>query len=73
MEDTVRTHMRSLRRKIDSPDRASIITTVRGLGYKVSNQQEALRQALTIPQLLLPVEYIQNLEQKHEYAVGAAV
>lgn len=36
-EDTVRTHIRTLRRKIDSEGRASIITTVRGLGYKVSD------------------------------------
>jgi two-component system response regulator QseB len=34
MEDTVRTHVRTLRRKIDAADCASIITTVRGLGYK---------------------------------------
>ncbi|PZM77936.1 MAG: hypothetical protein DKT66_27050 [Candidatus Melainabacteria bacterium] len=34
MEDTVRTHVRTLRRKIDAEDCASIITTVRGLGYK---------------------------------------
>lgn len=34
MEDTVRTHVRTLRRKMDENDCASIITTVRGLGYK---------------------------------------
>jgi DNA-binding response OmpR family regulator len=33
--DTVRTHIKTLRHKIDSPDRASIITTVRGQGYKI--------------------------------------
>lgn len=37
MEDTVRTHVRTLRRKIDEVDGASIITTVRGLGYKTEN------------------------------------
>ncbi|MBX9694108.1 MAG: response regulator transcription factor [Cyanobacteria bacterium] len=34
LEDTVRTHIRTLRQKIDSPGNQSIITTVRGLGYK---------------------------------------
>lgn len=34
MEDTVRTHVRTLRQKLDSEGCASIITTVRGLGYK---------------------------------------
>ncbi len=34
LEDTVRTHVRTLRRKIDSDGKPSIITTVRGLGYK---------------------------------------
>lgn len=34
LEDTVRTHIRTLRRKLDSSDRNSIITTVRGFGYK---------------------------------------
>ncbi len=33
-DDTVRTHIRTLRRKIDAPGNPSIITTVRGLGYK---------------------------------------
>ncbi|MBX9724450.1 MAG: response regulator transcription factor [Candidatus Obscuribacterales bacterium] len=33
-EDTVRTHIRTLRKKIDSENRPSLITTVRGLGYK---------------------------------------
>ncbi len=37
MEDTVRTHVRTLRRKMDADDCASIITTVRGLGYKTEN------------------------------------
>jgi len=37
MEDTVRTHVRTLRQKIDSDGSPSIITTVRGLGYKVSD------------------------------------
>ncbi len=36
-EDTVRTHVRTLRKKIDSEGRPSIITTVRGLGYKTEN------------------------------------
>ncbi|MBX9685856.1 MAG: response regulator transcription factor [Candidatus Obscuribacterales bacterium] len=35
-DDTVRTHIRTLRRKIDSVGSPSIITTVRGLGYKVN-------------------------------------
>jgi DNA-binding response OmpR family regulator len=34
MDDTVRTHIRTLRRKIDSPGTPSVITTVRGFGYK---------------------------------------
>lgn len=37
MEDTVRTHVRTLRKKLDSPDVPSVIITVRGLGYKVEN------------------------------------
>ncbi len=37
MEGTVRTHVRTLRRKIDESDCASIITTVRGFGYKTEN------------------------------------
>ncbi len=36
-EDTVRTHIRTLRKKIDSEGSPSIITTVRGLGYKTEN------------------------------------
>ncbi|MBX9772128.1 MAG: response regulator transcription factor [Candidatus Obscuribacterales bacterium] len=39
LEDTVRTHVRTLRQKIDSKGSASIITTVRGLGYKASREQ----------------------------------
>jgi DNA-binding response OmpR family regulator len=35
--DTVRTHIRTLRRKIDSEGCLSVITTVRGLGYKTEN------------------------------------
>lgn len=34
LEDTVRTHVRTLRQKLDSSGNQSIITTVRGLGYK---------------------------------------
>ncbi|MBI5174224.1 MAG: response regulator transcription factor [Candidatus Melainabacteria bacterium] len=34
LQDTVRTHIRTLRKKIDSANGQSIITTVRGLGYK---------------------------------------
>ncbi len=37
LEDTVRTHVRTLRQKIDSEGSLSIITTVRGLGYKTEN------------------------------------
>lgn len=33
-DGTVRTHIRTLRQKIDSPGKESIITTVRGFGYK---------------------------------------
>ena len=40
--DTVRTHIRTLRRKIDSPDRESIITTVRGFGYKAEIRPEVI-------------------------------
>jgi DNA-binding response OmpR family regulator len=39
IEDTVRTHVKTLRQKIDSAGCASVITTVRGLGYKASDQQ----------------------------------
>jgi len=38
LEDTVRTHIRTLRKKIDSKDCASVITTVRGLGYKTASR-----------------------------------
>jgi two-component system OmpR family response regulator len=38
MEDTVRTHVRTLRQKIDSEGSASLITTVRGLGYKTKGR-----------------------------------
>ncbi|MDZ4837751.1 MAG: response regulator transcription factor [Candidatus Melainabacteria bacterium] len=34
LQDTVRTHIRTLRQKIDDDPERSIITTVRGLGYK---------------------------------------
>jgi DNA-binding response OmpR family regulator len=34
IDDTVRTHVRTLRQKVDAPGRPSIITTVRGFGYK---------------------------------------
>lgn len=37
-EDTVRTHVRTLRQKIDAHGCASIITTVRGLGYKTEHR-----------------------------------
>ncbi len=36
-EDTVRTHIRTLRKKIDNEDQPSFITTVRGLGYKTES------------------------------------
>ena len=35
-EDTVRTHIRTLRRKLDTDGGPSVITTVRGIGYKCS-------------------------------------
>jgi two-component system, OmpR family, response regulator MprA len=38
LDDTVRTHVRTLRQKIDSGGIPSIITTVRGLGYKTENR-----------------------------------
>ena len=38
MEDTVRTHVRTLRQKIDLEGSLSIITTVRGLGYKTEDR-----------------------------------
>lgn len=34
LEDTVRTHIRTLRQKLDTDNNNSIIKTVRGLGYK---------------------------------------
>jgi len=37
-DDTVRTHVRTLRQKMDSEGSASIITTVRGLGYKTEHR-----------------------------------
>lgn len=43
MDDTVRTHIKTLRHKIDSEDGESIISTVRGFGYKVSDEQAAQR------------------------------
>jgi two-component system, OmpR family, response regulator len=33
--DAIRTYIKSLRKKIDSPDAASMITTVHGVGYKL--------------------------------------
>lgn len=33
--ETVRSHVKALRKKIDDPSRSSIITTVHGMGYKV--------------------------------------
>ncbi|HEY9784145.1 MAG TPA: response regulator transcription factor [Candidatus Obscuribacterales bacterium] len=36
--DTLRTYIRALRRKIDSPGQTSIITTVHGVGYKVEHR-----------------------------------
>jgi DNA-binding response OmpR family regulator len=38
LEDTVRTHVRTLRQKIDSTGEPSHICTVRGLGYKSERQ-----------------------------------
>jgi len=38
LEDTVRTHIRTLRQKVDSAGQQSIITTVRGQGYKTENR-----------------------------------
>lgn len=38
LEDTVRTHVRTLRQKVDTKGHASIITTVRGLGYKTESR-----------------------------------
>lgn len=33
--DTVRSHVKALRKKIDDPSKPSIITTVHGMGYKI--------------------------------------
>lgn len=33
--DTVRTYIKVLRRKLDSPDRSSTLTTIHGLGYRL--------------------------------------
>lgn len=38
LDDTVRTHIRTLRQKLDLPGRPSVITTVRGLGYKTESR-----------------------------------
>jgi DNA-binding response OmpR family regulator len=35
--DTIRTHIKTLRKKIDLPDQPSMIHNVRGLGYKIEN------------------------------------
>ena len=43
IEDTVRTHIRTLRQKLDLPGGQSIITTVRGFGYKAETQR-AIKQ-----------------------------
>ena len=40
--DTVRTHIRTLRQKLDSPGRDSVVTTVRGFGYKAEIQPEII-------------------------------
>jgi two-component system phosphate regulon response regulator PhoB len=37
--DTVRTHIRTLRKKVDSIGFTSVITTVRGFGYKTEVQR----------------------------------
>jgi DNA-binding response OmpR family regulator len=34
-EETVRTHIKTLRRKVDKPGIPSLITTVRGRGYRI--------------------------------------
>lgn len=38
LEDTVRTHVRTIRQKLDIKGCASVITTVRGLGYKTEHR-----------------------------------
>jgi DNA-binding response OmpR family regulator len=38
LDDTVRTHIRTLRQKIDAPGSPSVITTVRGFGYKTESR-----------------------------------
>jgi DNA-binding response OmpR family regulator len=38
-DDTVRTHIKTLRKKIDAPNLPSLITTVRGQGYKVATSR----------------------------------
>lgn len=35
--DAIRTYIKSLRKKIDCPDKTSLITTVHGVGYKLEN------------------------------------
>jgi DNA-binding response OmpR family regulator len=38
LDDTVRTHIRTLRQKVDTAGSPSIITTVRGFGYKTESR-----------------------------------
>jgi DNA-binding response OmpR family regulator len=45
MLDTVRAHIKTLRKKVDSPDRASKITNVRGLGYRFEERQSSAGSA----------------------------
>ncbi len=51
IEDTVRTHVRSLRKKFDEAGHPSIITTVRGLGYKIDVEsfQQMTRMIVASP------------------------
>lgn len=67
MEDTVRTHIRTLRQKIDVAGHDSIITTIRGLGYKVSDHQDLhCSKALTVSDLPVPSVYAESrIHNKH--------
>jgi DNA-binding response OmpR family regulator len=41
LSDTIRTHIKTLRRKIDSKGKPSLIATVHGVGYKLESPGEA--------------------------------
>lgn len=53
--ETVKTHIKALRRKVDLEGHPSIVTTVRGFGYKSEKLAADLRARLDTPQLVAQV------------------